>query len=81
MIRIFSALFAGAATSIDAAEAARCVDAGELLLVDVRERSERQRGHPAGARHVPLASVGGRLDELARQVKAGRVHLPLRPPL
>jgi rhodanese-related sulfurtransferase len=37
---------------------------GRLLLVDVREASERARGYPPGSRHVPLAQLRHRLLEL-----------------
>lgn len=38
--------------------------AGELQLVDVREPEEWQDCHLPGARHIPMAQVDQRLDEL-----------------
>jgi hydroxyacylglutathione hydrolase len=34
------------------------------LVLDVRNRSEWDKGHIPGARHVPLAELPDRLDEL-----------------
>jgi rhodanese-related sulfurtransferase len=48
--------------AIDAAEAARRLAAGDLVLVDVREPSEVAEGGIAGARTIPLgrgAAPGG----------------------
>ena len=38
--------------------------AGRLVLVGVREAGERSRGYVPGSRHLPLAEVKHRLDEL-----------------
>lgn len=43
---------------ISVQDAARLVDSGEALLLDVREDHEWAEGHAPGAAHVPL----GRLD-------------------
>lgn len=51
--------------AIDAAEAARRLAAGEIVLVDVREKAEWRSGHARGARHVPLSRLGKHLEELA----------------
>lgn len=40
------------------------VEAGEVLLVDVREQHEWDAGHAPTALHVPLAAVGQRLVEI-----------------
>jgi rhodanese-related sulfurtransferase len=40
------------------------VEAGEVLLVDVREQAEWDAGRAPGAVHIPLAEVGERLDEI-----------------
>ena len=37
------------------------------VLVDVREPQEWRAGHARGARHIPLAQLAGRLDDLPRQ--------------
>lgn len=50
---------------IDPLEADRRRRAGELLLVDVRERSEWKDGRAAGARHVPLGTLADALPALA----------------
>jgi rhodanese-related sulfurtransferase len=60
-----SGLFSGGGASIDVAEAARRLDAGEIILVDVREKSEWRGGHAPQARHVPLTTIGPKLDALA----------------
>jgi rhodanese-related sulfurtransferase len=35
-------------------------------VLDVREQDEWEAGHPPGARHVPMMTIPGRLDELPR---------------
>lgn len=50
--------------SIDVAEAARLLAAGEIVLVDVRELAEWKAGRARGARHLPLSGLGRRLDSL-----------------
>ena len=40
------------------------LEAGEVLVVDVRNRSEWDAGHLKGARHVPLATLTDHLAEL-----------------
>ncbi|HKP90791.1 MAG TPA: rhodanese-like domain-containing protein [Thermoleophilaceae bacterium] len=39
---------------------------GEIEVIDVREQYEWDAGRIAGARHVPLASLGGAARELSR---------------
>ncbi|MDR3450496.1 MAG: rhodanese-like domain-containing protein [Alphaproteobacteria bacterium] len=41
----------------NAAELKQWLDAGEAVVVDVREDSEWAEGHIAGAVHIPLATV------------------------
>lgn len=42
---------------------------GKIILVDVREESEWQEGHVAGAVHIPLASLNARsVSELPKDV-------------
>lgn len=55
------------AGSIDVAAAARRLDAGELVLVDVRESAEWRTGRAPGARHVPLSGLARSVDALARE--------------
>jgi rhodanese-related sulfurtransferase len=43
---------------------------GELFLLDVREPDEWAAGHIAGATHIPMGELTGRLDEVP---KAARV--------
>ncbi|MEZ5100716.1 MAG: rhodanese-like domain-containing protein [Thermoleophilia bacterium] len=50
--------------SIDVAEAARMLAAGEIVLVDVREAAEWKAGRARGAKHAPLSGLGRRLDAL-----------------
>lgn len=47
-------------------QASAAVDAGEALVLDVREPDEWARGHIAGALHVPLQTLPARLEELPR---------------
>jgi len=54
-------------TSIDVAEAARLLDTGELMLVDVREGAEWRAGRAPGARHVPLSGIPRAVDALIRE--------------
>ncbi|MCA1668560.1 MAG: rhodanese-like domain-containing protein [Thermomicrobia bacterium] len=66
---IFKKLFAApqherAAVGVD--EARRRVDAGEALLVDVREMDEWRAGHVAGAIHIPLGAVASRVAALPK---------------
>lgn len=37
------------------------------VLIDVRESHEWKAGHARGARHIPLAELPGRLDQLPRE--------------
>jgi rhodanese-related sulfurtransferase len=45
-------------------EAARRMDTGELMLVDVREPYEWEAGHVPGSLHVEMESLGERLAEI-----------------
>lgn len=51
---------------VSVGEARRRLDAGRAALIDVREPEEWAEGHVAGALHIPLGELGGRLDELPR---------------
>jgi rhodanese-related sulfurtransferase len=37
---------------------------GPVVLLDVREDDEWQRGHAPGARHIPMGQVPSRIDEI-----------------
>jgi rhodanese-related sulfurtransferase len=50
--------------TMDVVEALAGHEAGRLVLVDVREDSERARGFAPGSRHLPLGELKQRLDEL-----------------
>ena len=49
---------------MDVIEALAGQAAGRLVLVDVREESERARGFAPGSRHLPLSELKHRLHEL-----------------
>lgn len=51
---------------VDVREAARRVERGEAVLLDVREQQEWQVGHAPAARHLPMSELGERLAELPR---------------
>jgi rhodanese-related sulfurtransferase len=57
-------LFTPAYPTVDATRAKAMLDRQRAVLVDVREISEWNSGHAAGARHIPLGSLGRRLDEV-----------------
>ena len=50
--------------TMDVVEALAGQAAGRLVLVDVREDSERARGFAPGSRHLPLGELKQRLGEL-----------------
>jgi rhodanese-related sulfurtransferase len=50
--------------SLTSAEALDGLHKGRLQLVDVREAAELARGGVAGATHIPLGQLPGRLAEL-----------------
>jgi len=50
--------------TMDVVEALAGHEAGRLVLVDVREDSERARGFAPGSRHLPLGRLKQRLGEL-----------------
>ncbi len=63
---MLSKLFGGGGDSIDVVEAQRRAAAGEVALIDVREKNEWKSGHAPEAKHVPLGSVAGKLSSLSR---------------
>jgi hydroxyacylglutathione hydrolase len=42
------------------------IEAGSVAVIDVRDESEWNTGHLAGALHLPLATLAGRLGEIPR---------------
>ena len=42
---------------------------GSVVLLDVREDDEWQRGHAPGARHIPMGQVPSRIDEINADAK------------
>ena len=54
------------APTVAPAEAAKRVQAGEAVLLDVREASELRMAAVPGARHVPMGEVPSRLGEVPR---------------
>lgn len=49
---------------MDCEEAARLLDRGEAVAVDVREPREWDAGHLRGSLHIPMRELGARQDEL-----------------
>ena len=58
--------FMGGAQSIGTLEATRLMNQAGSLVLDVRETAEFAAGHLPRARHIPLAELGKRLDEIAK---------------
>ncbi len=56
-------LFSKPYDKVGAAQAAQLVESGAILL-DVREPYEWQAGHAPKARHIPLAQLNRRVNEL-----------------
>ena len=52
--------------SINAAELAERIEAGDVLILDVRPELEYQAGHIPEARSIPIAELETRLEELRR---------------
>jgi len=52
-------------SEIDATEARDRIDAGEPVVVDVREQDEWDEGHIAGAVHIPRGHLESRIERLA----------------
>jgi rhodanese-related sulfurtransferase len=42
---------------------------GSVVLLDVREDDEWQRGHAPGAQHIPMGQVPSRIDEIDPDAK------------
>jgi hypothetical protein len=56
----------GAVPRISAQDLKQRIDAGTVLLVDVRDASSYQAGHIPGAIHMPLSSVEGMMTALPK---------------
>lgn len=52
----------GGAGSVGTAEAVRLINREKAVLIDVSEPDEFARGHPNGARNVPLGKLEGSKD-------------------
>jgi rhodanese-related sulfurtransferase len=63
LVATLQGLFTKPYGKVTAAEAAALADSGAILL-DVREPHEWQAGHAPKARHIPLAQLTRRVDEL-----------------
>ncbi len=61
---MLSKLFGGGGDAIDVTEAERRATAGEVVLVDVREKGEWKSGHAPLAKHIALGGLSQRLPEL-----------------
>ncbi|HEX5394640.1 MAG TPA: rhodanese-like domain-containing protein [Rhodocyclaceae bacterium] len=59
-------LVQGDAGGISAAQATLKINREDALVVDVREAAEWSKGHIANARHLPLAQLEKRLNELEK---------------
>ena len=42
---------------------------GSVVLLDVREYDEWQRGHAPGAQHIPMGQIPARIDEINADAK------------
>ena len=56
----------GPLQSISAAQLVERMEAGDVLILDVRPELEYQAGHIPEARSIPIAELGTRLEELTR---------------
>jgi len=59
-------VFADASVDITPAEASRRLQAGELLLVDIREQYEWDAGRVPGSRHVEIERVASQAPTIPR---------------
>jgi len=58
--------FAGGASALGTLEATRLMNQNSTLILDVRDDAEFAAGHLPRARHIPLAELGKRVDEIAK---------------
>jgi len=52
--------------AVNVTEAKRKIDAGEAIVVDVRQPDEWNQGHIAGAKLIPLGALSSGLSSLPR---------------
>ena len=57
---------AGGATSLSATEAVNLINRNNALVLDVRELTEFETGHIVNAKHIPLAALAERMNELKK---------------
>jgi rhodanese-related sulfurtransferase len=62
---LVSRKFAGG-KQVDTLEAVQKINHDDALVIDVREPAEVAQGKIAKARHIPLAELNGRLNELEK---------------
>ena len=56
----------GASSEIGTLEATRLMNQGPALVLDVRDGKEYAAGHLPRARHIPLAELEGRVEEIGK---------------
>ena len=56
----------GASSEIGTLEATRLMNQGSTLVLDIRDGNEYAAGHLPRARHIPLAELGKRVEELGK---------------
>jgi len=57
---------AGGAVSVRPNDAVTLMNRNNALVLDVREETEFATGHITGAKHIPLAQLSERLNELSK---------------
>jgi rhodanese-related sulfurtransferase len=57
---------AGGAAQVGTLEATRLMNQGTTLILDIREGDDYAAGHLPRARHIPLAQLSKRLDEIGK---------------
>lgn len=57
----------GSTPQVDAVDARTWLDSGAAIAVDVREIAEWQAGRIAGALHIPMGDLEGRVRELPHE--------------
>ena len=60
------ARLSGGSAEIGTFEATRLMNQGGTLVIDVRDAKEFASGHLPRARHIPLAELSNRVEELAK---------------
>ena len=56
----------GGGAGIGTLEATRLMNQGAILVLDVRDGAEYAEGHLPRARHIPLAELSNRVEEIAK---------------